>query len=354
MKVISVVGARPNFIKLAAIEPLIRDKWQHLIVHTGQHYDYQLSAIFFENLEIPSPDYYLGVGSGTHSYQVGEAMKRIEAFLLKEEPDFVMVYGDTNSTLAGALAGAKAGFRVAHVEAGLRSFDMNMPEEINRRVVDHVSQLLFAPTRNALKNLKEEKVLGSSYLTGDVHVDVLKRWIDKARRSDVLERLGIDPGYLLVTVHRAENTTPERLKEISKAILSLERVVFPIHPRTKKILSSVGLLQKFLESNNVRLIDPLGYIDFIKLLMEADKVLTDSGGVQREAYLLGVPCVVLRDRTEWIELVKSGWVRLVEGGAQDIIKAVNLLEAPKESRRDLLGDGKSSERIVSIIEKSNN
>ena len=352
MKVVSVVGARPNFVKLSALEPLIRERWEHLIVHTGQHYDYELSKVFFENLEIPAPDYYLGVGSGSHAYQVGEAMKGIELLLMREKPDLVIVYGDTNSTLAGALAAVKAGFRTAHVEAGLRSWDMSMPEEVNRRIVDHISWLLFAPTPSAMRNLESEKVPGLSFFTGDVHVDVLNRWLPKARRSDILERLKASPGYLLVTVHRAENTSdPKRLMEISKALMSLGRefeVVFPIHPRTRGALASIGQLEEL--RGKVRLIKPVGYLDFIKLLMSADKVITDSGGVQREAYILKVPSIVLRDRTEWVELVKSGWVRLIRGGAEEIVRAVKEMTPPSDER-GLLGDGRASERIINIVEE---
>ena len=350
MKAVSVVGARPNFVKLSAIEPLIREKWDHIIVHTGQHYDYELSKIFFDNLEIPSPHYYLGVGSGTHAYQVGEAMKRLEKLLLIEKPDTVIVYGDTNSTLAGALAAVKAGFMTAHVEAGLRSWDMKMPEEVNRRVVDHISQILFAPTQGSLRNLREERVPGRYFLTGDVHVDVLRRWLPTAERSDIVERLNIKGDYLLVTVHRAENMDPARLKILYDALLSLSsefEVVFPMHPRTKKSLSLANLLSKL--ERVARVIEPLGYLDFIKLLKQSSKVLTDSGGVQREAYLLEVPCVVFRDRTEWVELVDSGWVKLAYRDADQIVKTLREFEKP-EFHGNLLGDGNASKRIVTILE----
>ncbi len=351
MKAVSVVGARPNFVKLSAIEPLIRERWDHIIVHTGQHYDYELSKIFFDNLEIPSPHYYLGVGSGTHAHQVGEAMKRLEKLLLTEEPDTVIVYGDTNSTLAGALAAVKAGFTTAHVEAGLRSWDMKMPEEVNRRVVDHISQILFAPTQGSLRNLREERVPGRSFLTGDVHVDVLQRWLSAAEKSNILERLDIGRGYLLVTVHRAENMDPTRLKVLHDALVSLSsefEIVFPMHPRTRKSLSIANLLPKL--EGAVKVIDPLGYLDFIKLLKHSSRVLTDSGGVQREAYLLEVPCVVFRDRTEWVELVDSGWVKLAYRDADQVVKAVKEFEKP-QFHGNLLGDGNASRRIVSILEE---
>ena len=352
VKVLSVVGARPNFVKLAGVEPWFSKMFDHVVVHTGQHYDYELSRVFFEHLDIREPDYYLGVGSGSHGYQIGEIVKRLEEVLFKERPDLVVVYGDTNSTLAGALAAVKAGFRVAHVEAGLRSFDMSMPEEVNRRVTDHVSYLLFAPTENAVRNLKRENVLGKIYLTGDVHVDVLNRWmpiVDK--RSRILDLLDIDPGeYIVVTVHRAENTdNPVNLGNIVKALLNIPyRIVFPVHPRTRNALGRMGLLRKLEESENIVLTKPLGYIDFIKMVKHSWKVITDSGGVQREAYLLGIPCIVLRDRTEWVELVEAGWVKLVGTDPDKIVKSVEEFE-PKESKPGLLGDGRAGERIASII-----
>lgn len=356
-KVVSVVGARPNFIKLAAIEPQLSKYFDHVIVHTGQHYDYELSKIFFENLKIPEPNYYLGIGSGTHGYQVGEGIKRIEELLMKEKPDLVIVYGDTNSTLAGALAAVKAGFRVAHVEAGLRSYDMRMPEEVNRRVTDHISWLLFAPTLNAVKNLINEKVLGEVYLTGDVHADMLFKWIKIAEaKSSILHKLQLHPGeYVVVTVHRAENTDDvTRLTKIAGIIMkasTITKVVFPVHPRTKKALNRLELLDKLRRCRNIIITEPLGYLDFIKLLKNSKIVITDSGGVQREAYLLKIPCLVLRDRTEWIELVENGWVKLID---VNIDKAIRLLRnplVPMKHDSKLLGDGKAGEKITEIIRK---
>jgi len=354
MKVVSIVGARPNFVKLAAVEPLFSRNFDHVIIHTGQHYDYELSKAHFKQLRIPEPDYSLGVGSGTHGYQVGEMIKLIESTLLREEPELVVVYGDTNSTLAGALAAVKAGFKVAHIEAGLRSFDMSMPEEVNRRVVDHVSWLLFAPTETALENLKRESVLGEAYLVGDVHVDVLNKWVDEAERySRIIEELELKhEEYVLVTIHRVENVeNTERLKEIVEGLLTISaKVVFPAHPRTIKALKRIGLLKELKERENFIIIKPLGYLDFIKLLNHAWRVVTDSGGVQREAYLLGVPCVVLRSRTEWTELVKSGWILLL---GTELIRLGALLDSlePPEKRPPILGDGKAAERITKVILK---
>jgi len=351
LRVVSVVGARPNFVKLAALEPLLSKRTEHVIIHTGQHYDYELSKIFFEGFSIPEPDYFLNVGSGSHGYQIGEGIKRIEEALQRESPNLVMVYGDTNSTLAGALAAAKAGFEVAHVEAGLRSFEQFMPEEINRRLTDQVSTLLFAPTENAVENLKREGVLGEIHLVGDVHVDVLKKWIKTADRSKILEDLNLNPKeYLLVTIHRAENTdNKQRLTEIIKALSRIEmKLVFPIHPRTEKALKKTGLIKFLTGKNNIEIIKPLGYMDFIKLLKEAWKVLTDSGGVQREAFLLGVPAIVPRRRTEWVELVKVGWLKLVDASHERILQAIKEFN-PQGSRPPLLGDGKASKRIVEIV-----
>jgi len=354
MKVLSVVGARPNFVKLAAVEPYFSKLFDHVVVHTGQHYDYELSRVFLEHFDIPEPHYFLGVGSGLHGYQVGEMVKRVEKVLLGEKPDLVVVYGDTNSTLAGALAAVKAGFRVAHVEAGLRSYNMMMPEEINRRVVDHVSWLLFAPTKTAVENLKREGMLGYIYLTGDVHMDVLQRWIEVAEaKSRIIKKLGLkSKGYIVATIHRAENTdNAENLKKIVAALLNIPyKVVFPIHPRTRNALTNLGLLNQLEKAKNIVLTKPLGYLDFIKLLKHAWKVITDSGGVQREAYLLGVPCIVLRNETEWKELVEIGWAKLVGTDSDKIVGAVKSFE-PSGERPPLLGDGRVAEMIANIIQE---
>jgi UDP-N-acetylglucosamine 2-epimerase (non-hydrolysing) len=256
MKVLSVAGARPNYVKLAAVHDVFSRFFDHVVVDTGQHYDYEMNRVFFEQLGVPEPDYFLGVGSGSHGYQLGEIVKRVEEVLLKERPDLVVVYGDTNSTLGGALAAVKAGFRVAHVEAGLRCFDMSMPEEVNRRVVDHVSHLLFAPTGSARRNLLAERVPGAVYLTGDVHVRALRRWLPVAEeRSRVLERLGLEPGYVVVTVHRAENVDdPGRLSKIAHLVASLAgraRVAFPAHPRTRKRLAEADLWETLARSRAV-------------------------------------------------------------------------------------------------------
>lgn len=354
MKILSVVGARPNFIKLAAVASLFKERFQHVIVHTGQHYDYEMSKIFFDQLSIPEPDYHLGVGNGSHAYQTGEMMKRTENVLMKERPALVVVYGDTNSTLAGALASVKAGFKVAHVEAGLRSFELEMPEEINRRVVDQISHLLFAPTQVAIENLKKESVMGKVFLTGDVHADMLFKWMDVAKRSSVaFERLPLNKGeYIVVTIHRIENVeNPYRLKNILTSLKKLSehyKIVFPVHPRTNIRIAELGL-RYLIEDPNIILTKPLGYIDFIKLVASSNKVLTDSGGVQREAYLLRKPVIVLRDRTEWVELVEKGWVLLLNP-VHDININFILDFNPSNYPEGLLGDGRASERIARIVE----
>ena len=355
-KILSVVGARPNYIKLAAVYNVFNKLFTHIIVDTGQHYDYEMNRVFFDQLAIPEPHYFLGVGSGSHGYQVGEMIKRVEEVLLRERPDLVVVYGDTNSTLAGALAAVKAGFRVAHVEAGLRSFDMSMPEEVNRRVVDHVSHFLFAPTLSALRNLQAERVYGKIFLTGDVHVAVLQRWLPIAEeRSKILERLGLESRkYAVLTLHRAENVDNinrlKKLLDLAKRVAEHMPVVFPIHPRTRKRIKEAGLDNALL-TNNLIVTDPLGYIDFIKLLAHSELVLTDSGGVQREAYLLKRPLVILRRTTEWVELVEHKVALLYEieeGGAN--VKSV-IEWRPQTYVEGLLGDEKAPEKIADIIVK---
>ncbi len=356
-KIVSVVGARPNFIKLASVNDILSKKFEHIVIHTGQHYDYELSKVFFEHLNIQEPDYYLGVGSGSYGYQIGEMIKRLEKVLIKEKPDIVLVYGDTNSALGGALAAVEARLKVAHVEAGLRSYDPNMIEEINRKITDHVSYLLFAPTRNAIENLKKENVYGKIFLTGDVHVDVLKRWLSTIeRKSDILARLGLEnKNYLVATVHRAENTDdPARLLNIVKALTKIEcMIVLPLHPRTRSALKKFGFYKLLSSSKNIKIIKPLGYIDFIKLVKHSYKVITDSGGVQREAYLLRVPSIVLRDRTEWIELVEYGWVKLVDANPEKVVDAVKNFE-PDHYVTGLLGNGKAGEKIIDIIKDLDN
>ncbi|HOF97639.1 MAG TPA: UDP-N-acetylglucosamine 2-epimerase (non-hydrolyzing), partial [Methanoculleus sp.] len=313
MKIVSIVGARPQFIKCAPVSRELRKEHEEILVHTGQHYDHGMSAVFFEELAIPEPDYNLGIGSGTHGRQTGAMLGAIEDVLEKEEPEIVLVYGDTNSTLAGALAAAKMHVPVAHVEAGLRSFDRRMPEEVNRVLTDHASDILFCPTATAVRNLATEGVTEGVFLVGDVMVDAMNHNRAIAEeRSRILEDAGVRPGeYLVVTVHRPSNTdSRENMAAIIGALGEAGvPVVFPVHPRTRKFLLGYDLLAAMPE--NIRITEPLGYLDMLRLMAHAKKILTDSGGVQKEAYMLGVPCITLRENTEWVETVEAGWNVLV-------------------------------------------
>jgi UDP-N-acetylglucosamine 2-epimerase (non-hydrolysing) len=348
MKIVTVVGARPQFIKCAALSRELRKVHEEVLVHTGQHYNYEMDSIFFEELGIPKPNYHMGVGSGTHGYQTGCMLVEIEKMLLLEKPDLVLVYGDTNSTLAGALAAAKLRTRIAHVEAGLRSCDKSMPEEINRVLTDHCSDLLFCPTQTAVDNLARENIVHGVHLTGDVMVDVLLRNRELAEKSRVLEKLHLESRkYLLVTLHRAANTDVRSiLHELVTVLCDLgERVVFPVHPRTEKQLRTFGLYERL--SSRVEVIPPAGYLDFIKLLAHARKVLTDSGGVQKEAYILKTPCITLRDTTEWPETMADGWNVLV-GANPDRITAEVGRSGPLGGESRAFGTGACS-RIVEAL-----
>jgi UDP-GlcNAc3NAcA epimerase len=323
LKLVSIVGARPQFIKAAAVSRVLRPRHQEFLVHTGQHYDYEMSGIFFDGLDLPRPDANLGVGSGSHGAQTGAMLKGVEDVLLAERPDYLLIYGDTNSTLAGAVAASKLSVPVVHIEAGLRSFNRRMPEEINRVVADHLSALLLCPSDTAVRNLAAEGITGNVHLVGDVMLDVLN-WAKArltAQPAGILDRLGVKKQrYLLATVHRSENTDDlARLSQILQAFNSLkDPVVFPVHPRARKMIVDAGC-----EINsNVRLIDPVAYLDMVALTSAARLVLTDSGGLQKEAYWLGIPCLTLRDETEWVETVAAGWNRLVGSDSATIIEAV--------------------------------
>ncbi len=352
-KILSIVGARPNFVKLPPIHKALTNRHvTHIIVHTGQHYDYQMSKVFFESLQIPDPQYNLNVGSGSHCNQLGEIMKKFEEVLLIENPKVVLVYGDTNSTLAGALAAVKLGFPVAHIEAGLRSFDRQMPEEVNRVLTDHISKNLFCPTKIALLNLRNEHVWGNAFLTGDVMVETLNDYVMIAEKeSKMLEKLSVEKKkYILVTIHRAENTENQfRLSKIVEALTKVKKnIVFPIHPRTLKALKEYGLIQKLTFNSNIILTEPLSYLDFIHLERHAEKIITDSGGIQKEAYLLGVPCITLRENTEWTETIDAGWNILVGFNVNRILEEVDNFE-PHSKRRPLFGKGDASLRITDIL-----
>jgi UDP-N-acetylglucosamine 2-epimerase len=356
MKVISIVGARPQFIKATIVSQAIEkynssssNPIEEILVHTGQHYDYEMSEIFFQELKLKKPHYNLEVGSDTHAKQTARMLERIEDVLFKENPDLVLVYGDTNSTLAGALAASKLNIKVAHIEAGIREHKREMPEEQNRILTDHLSSLLFCPTQTAVENLKREGINEGVFFTGDVMFDALLASLPLAERySKILENLSLSPGnYYLATIHRAGNTDDrEKLKNLLLALNQLELpVVFPIHPRTRKAVERFGLTQ-FLERLGV--IEPVGYLDMLILEKNARRILTDSGGVQKEAYFLGIPCITLRDETGWVETLEGGWNVLAGTDVEKIVESVKR-PPPSSPRGDFFGDGRAGERIVEII-----
>lgn len=356
MKIISIIGARPQFIKYAPLSKELRKAHNEILIHTGQHYDDEMSELFFRELKIPEPNYNLNVGSGSHGEQTGEISKRIESVLMSEKPDFVLVYGDTNSTLAGALAAVKLHIKIGHVEAGLRSYDRNMAEEINRVLTDLCSDILFAPTKTAVENLKREGIIRGVYLTGDVMVDALNANITIAKqKSRILDFLEINPKeYCLTTVHRAENSDDfERLRSIVDAFCESETLmVFPCHPRTEKMLKIFRLWNRLIEKVNV--IKPVGYCDMLVLEKNAEKIITDSGGVQKEAYILKVPCITLRDNTEWVETVKDRWNILVETEKNKIVDAINSFTPNSKRHKNRYGDGTASIKIRDITDRISN
>ncbi len=349
MKVVSVVGARPQFIKCAQVDRELREFHTDIIVHTGQHYDFDMSEIFFEELDIPRPDYNLGVGSGPHGWQTGRMLSEVEVVLLKEKPDAVLVYGDTNSTLAGALAASKLGIPLGHVESGLRSYNRSMPEEINRVLTDHVSNLLFCPCERAVDNLRLEGIADGVFNSGDVMYDSILRNLPKAEsRSNIFESLGLSAGkYYLATVHRNYNADVEaNLLNIISALNELDfPVVFPVHPRTGTMLRKLRP-----GSRNIRFVDPIGYLDMLVLVKRSKKVLTDSGGLQKEAYLLGVPCVTFREETEWTETLEGGW-NMLAGTDMDKIVEYTLHRFPSGGSTNPYGNGRASEEIVEKLSR---
>jgi UDP-GlcNAc3NAcA epimerase len=358
MKVVTIVGARPQFIKLAAVSRRLRCQAGiiEVLVHTGQHYDRELSDLFFDELAIPRPDHHLGIGSGGHGAQTGRMLEGIERILIKEQPDWVLVYGDTNSTLAGALAAAKLHLPIAHVEAGLRSFNRTMPEEINRVLTDHLAEILLAPTETAVANLRREGLEESRiHLSGDVMYDAALFYADvAAARSRILESLDVAPkGYVLATVHRAENTDdPARLRAVFHGLSALAAevpIVLPLHPRTRAALGREGLLRRLPFA--LRIIEPVGYLDMIRLEQNARLIATDSGGVQKEAFFYRVPCVTLRSETEWTELVALGWNQVVPPDDAGAVAAGlrQRLAAAEGQSGSPYGDGDAAGRIVDLL-----
>lgn len=353
-RIVSVVGARPQFIKAAAVSRAIlrSESVDEVLVHTGQHFDHGMSQRFFDELEIPQPKFNLEIGSAGHGMQTGRMLEALEGVLINERPDWVLVYGDTNSTLAGALAAAKLKIRVAHVEAGLRSFNRSMPEEINRVATDHMSSLLFAPTDAAIANLAREGIAGTSVVkTGDVMYDAMLHTASGLDQHE-LSRWNVQPGeYVLASVHRAENTDDRnRLEAIIEGMGRLAKtvpIILPLHPRTKIALEGYGIQI----SRELRVVDPIGFRDMILLERGARLIVTDSGGVQKEAYFHRVPCVTLRDETEWVELVERGWNRLVPPISADAV-ASGLIEGLNRKRPDwspIYGDGNASYEIVRML-----
>lgn len=350
-KIVTIVGARPQFIKVAPVSRVLREHFQEVIVNTGQHYDYKMAGIFFEELHIPKPDYDLGVGSASHGKQTGDMLEKVEEVLFREKPDAILVYGDTNSTLAGAIAASKLHIPVFHVEAGLRSFNKKMPEEINRILTDHVSDLLFPPTTTAVENLTNENITKNVHLVGDVMYDAVLYNLGIAESKYSLQQFGVEPqSYYLGTIHRAENTDDhERLMAIFDSFLKMdEQVVLPLHPRTHKILKEVDLYDKVMESEHIQLIEPVSYLEMLILEKYAKGIITDSGGVQKEAYFAKVPCYTLRDQTEWIETVGCGWNTLVNPINQDLSMVLKQ-DIKRNYIENLYGIGNASEKIVERI-----
>jgi UDP-GlcNAc3NAcA epimerase len=360
MKITTIIGARPQFIKAAVVSRAIADSNKlaasnssivtEVIVHTGQHYDHNMSEVFFKELEIPEPHLNLEVGSGYHGQQTGQMLIKLEEVMLSEKPDWVLVYGDTNSTLAGALAAVKLHIPVAHVEAGLRSFNKSMPEEHNRVLTDHCSDLLFCPTSAAVKNLKIEGVTNGVHRVGDVMFDsVLFNTELATKRSKILETLKLqNKAYALATVHRAENTDDShRLQAIFEALEKISseglRVVLPLHPRTRKLYDALRF-----SGAKIKIIEPVSYLDMLQLEQQARLILTDSGGVQKEAYWMKVPCITLRDETEWIETVEAGWNILAGADRDKIVESAKTSRKPSK-QHPTYGDGKAGEKIVDIL-----
>ena len=357
MKILTIIGARPQFIKAASLSRYLKNvpDIKEIILHTGQHYDSNMSEEFFSELDIPIPNYNLGVGSDTHARQTAKMMMGIEDIALREWPDFILIYGDTNSTIAGALVGTKLHIPIAHVEAGLRNYDREMPEEINRVVSDSMSTILFCPTQTAVNNLKKEGIIDGVYNVGDIMFETYLYYKDKAQKnSKILNKLNLKPKeFILCTIHRASNTNNiENLKNIFIGLTSSkETIILPLHPRTKKEINQEKSLNKYI-GPNIKIIDPIGYLDMIYLEANAKKIVTDSGGVQKEAYFNKVVCMTLRENTEWLETIEEGANKLVGVDPEKIKEDINSFH-PKEQNysKQLFGDGKTSKKIVKILDQ---
>lgn len=345
MKIVSIIGARPQFIKAAVVSKefaknsIIED----ILIHTGQHYDDNMSKVFFDELEIPKPDYNLEVGSASHAVQTGKMLMKIEKILLSEKPDWVFVYGDTNSTIAGALAAAKLHIKIAHVEAGLRSFNRLMPEEINRITTDRISDLLLVPSQNAMKLLEKEGLTENASFVGDVMFDSILFYKEMAKKKYSISNITNEITYYIATVHRAENTDDRnRLQNIFSAFSELDHpVILPLHPRTKSKLSGISF------NDNIKIINPVSYLEIILLLINSKKVFTDSGGLQKEAYFMQRPCITLRDETEWIETLNGNWNFVVGTNKEKILEKASVDTFNEQG--EYYGDGKAGEKIVKTL-----
>ncbi|AEA44175.1 non-hydrolyzing UDP-N-acetylglucosamine 2-epimerase [Fluviicola taffensis] len=350
LKIVTILGARPQFIKAAAVSSLFKENFDEILVHTGQHYDSNMSDVFFQELEIPKPKYQLNIGSGSHGAMTGAMLIAIEKVLIEEKPDFVLVYGDTNSTLAGALAASKMLIPVIHVEAGLRSFNKTMPEEQNRILTDHVSELLFAPTQTAIQNLQNEGIKKGLHLVGDVMYDGILHFTEIAKKkSTIIQDLNLlEKQFILCTIHRAENTNDmNRLQSIFNGLNAVnEKIVLPLHPRTLKYVQEYGISI----GEHILIIEPIGYLDMVRLESAAKKIVTDSGGVQKEAFFLKIPCITLRDETEWVETVQDGWNILVGANEKHIQEAI-LTFNPTTIPTNSFGDGNSVHRMIEWIKQ---
>ena len=356
MKVLSIIGARPQFIKLAPLDKGLRLNNEHIIVHTGQHYDLNMSDVFFEDLKISSPDYNLEVGSASSSKQTASIIKSIESVFLNEKPDLTIVYGDTNSTVAGALVSVQNHIPVAHVEAGPRNNKIDIPEMLNRIITDRISSLLLCATENNVDTLKNEGMGDRAFFVGDLMYDVFLKMKEKiADRKNILSKLGLEEkNYALVTCHRAENTdSPERLKIIIEALIESEKkIVFSLHPRTKKMIENFNLNSLISNNENIMLLNPLGYKDFLILSMYSEKIITDSGGLQREAYFLEKPCICLYDHAYWPEIEEDGWQVVTGINKHNIVNSINNFN-PNTKPSQIFGDGNSSEKIIKAINEFN-
>lgn len=358
MKIVTVVGARPQFVKAAAVSRVIREKHKEILVHTGQHYDNNMSNVFFEELHIPKPDINLGVGSGTHARQTAEMMVGIEDVLLKEKPDYLMVYGDTNSTLAGAIAASKLHIPIVHVEAGLRSYNIRMPEEQNRILTDRISTLLLCPTEVAVENLKKEAIIKGVYNVGDVMCDAVlfySKMLDEknaeyyfSHLQGIFSEVKLLDSWYLATIHRAENTDSiEKIKEILNAFEQLNMpVIFPVHPRTKGLVKQLNRIYSYM---NIVFVEPMGYLDMLFFVKHAEKVVTDSGGLQKETYILDTPCITVRDQTEWIETLIGNHNVLAKPNSEDIVSKVLNTVIDYEKKEAYYGTGNAAKIICELI-----